>query len=281
MIGKASLGSHAKGLIEYCYYDKQVSAKMQKKLDTEDVRGELVYIQNLGIKIDRNGKLDLDYLAKQFVDNHARNTGLTKFIWHQSFSFAPGEKPGNDTITHIATEFAKEFGFEQNQLLVFKHEDTDNLHFHIVANRINHNGKNTADHFKNYARTGTFSRRMEHELKLRQAPEMRINQRRNQEVLVTDHAHLKLKRAIDKLLNSVKSIDELKKELISTGYKTYIGRGIAFFNMQKKNKIKGSDLGRDYSLSSLKKRLAKNLEMGLEREIKPDLKHHKKRGLGL
>jgi hypothetical protein len=281
MIGKASLGSSAKRLIEYCYYDKQVSAKMQRKLDTEEVRGELVYIQNLGIKIQPDRKLELDYLIKQFEDNHSRNTQLTKYIWHQSFSFAPGERPSNDTITRITTEFAKEFGFEENQMLVFKHEDTGNRHFHIVANRLNHNGKNTADHFKNYARIGVFSRKMEHKLGLVQAPDMRINQQRTQEVSLTDHAHLKLRQAIDKLLDNVKSIDELKEELISSGYKTYIGRGIAFFNMQKKIKIKGSDLGRDYSLSSLEKRLAQNLEAGLKKELKPDLKKQKKRGLGL
>jgi hypothetical protein len=51
--------------------------------------------------------------------------------------------------------------------------------------------------------------------------------------------------------------------------------------MQKKIKIKGSDLGRDYSLSSLEKRLAKNLEMDLVKEIKPDFKKQKKHGLGL
>lgn len=131
MIGKASLGSSAKRLIEYCYYDKKVSAKMQRKLDMEEVRGELVYIQNLGIKIEADGKLDLDYLIKQFEDNHARNTQLTKYIWHQSFSFAPGERPDNETITSITTEFAREFGFEDNQMLVFKHEDTGNRHFHV------------------------------------------------------------------------------------------------------------------------------------------------------
>lgn len=281
MIGKVSLGSSAKRLIEYCYYDKQVSAKMQRKLDTEEVRGELVYIQNLGIKIQPDGKLDLDYLIKQFEDNHSRNTQLTKYIWHQSFSFAPGEKTSNETITSITTEFAKEFGFEENQMLVFKHEDTGNRHFHIVANRLNHNGKNTADHFKNYARIGIFSRKMEHKLGLVQAPDMRINQRRTQELSVTDNAHLKLRQTIDKLLDTVKSIDELKKELITVGYKSYIGRGIAFFNMQKKIKIKGSDLGRDYSLSSLENRLAQNLEIGVKKELKPDLKKQKKRGLGL
>ncbi|MDR6804545.1 hypothetical protein J2Y45_001814 [Dyadobacter sp. BE34] len=281
MIGKASLGSSAKRLIEYCYYDKEVSAKMQRKLDTEEVRGELVYIQNLGIKIQPDGKLDLDYLIKQFEDNHSRNTRLTKYIWHQSFSFAPGERPSDETITSITTEFAKEFGFEENQMLVFKHEDTRNLHFHIVLNRLNHNGKNTADHFKNYARIGTFSRKMEHELGLVQAPDMRINQRRKQELSVTDHAHLKLRQTIDKLLDNVESIDELKKGLVNAGYKSYIGRGIAFFNMQKKIKIKGSDLGREYSFSSLEKRLAQNLEIDFKKELKPDLKKQKKRGLGL
>jgi hypothetical protein len=131
MIGKASLGSYAKGLIEYCYYDKHVSAKMRQRLDEQDVRGELVYIQNLGIKMDANGKLDLNYLINQFTSNHTQNTNLKKFMWHQSFSFAPGEKPGNETIAEISTEFAKEFGFEQNQMLVFKHEDSANMHFHV------------------------------------------------------------------------------------------------------------------------------------------------------
>ena len=131
MIGKASLGSYAKGLIEYCYYDKHVSAKMRQRLDEQDVRGELVYIQNLGIKMHADGKLDLGYLINQFNNNHMQNTNLKKFMWHQSFSFAPGEKPGNETIAEISAEFAKEFGFEQNQMLVFKHEDSANSHFHV------------------------------------------------------------------------------------------------------------------------------------------------------
>jgi hypothetical protein len=86
---------------------------------------------------------------------------------------------------------------------------------------------------------------------------MRINQRRTQELSITDHTHLKLRRTIDNLLDNVKSIDELKQELVSVGYKSYLGRGIAFFNIQNKIKIKGSDLGRDDSLSSLEKRLSR------------------------
>lgn len=156
MIGKAGLGSYAKGMLEYCYYEKELTRKQRKELSPDDVRGELIYIQHLGIKTLNDGRLDLDYLAKQLLDNMDKNRNLTKFMWHQSFSFPPGERPSNELITSIATGFAKEFGFEENQMLVFKHNDTSHAHFHIVANRINYNGKNTADHFNNYARTGNF-----------------------------------------------------------------------------------------------------------------------------
>ncbi|MCF0075347.1 relaxase/mobilization nuclease domain-containing protein [Dyadobacter sp. CY261] len=281
MIGKASLGNYAKGLIEYCYYDKHVSAKMRQQLDEQDVRGELVYIQNLGIKMQANGKLDLNYLINQFTSNHMQNTNLKKFMWHQSFSFAPGEKPGNETIAEISTEFAKEFGFEQNQMLVFKHEDSANLHFHIVANRINSNGKNTSKHFHNYARTGDFCRRMEQRLELVQAPEMRINKRPGPENVLTDKQHLKLKSSIDQALNNETSIDELKAKLLTQGYKTYIGRGIAFYNMRKNIKIKGSDLGRSYSLAAIEKRLAQNIGIQVKEQLQHEQKRQKKQGLGI
>lgn len=281
MIGKASLGSYAKGLIEYCYYDKHVSAKMRQSLDEQDVRGELVYIQNLGIKMHADGKLDLNYLINQFTSDHMQNTNLKKFMWHQSFSFAPGEKPGNETIAEISTEFAKDFGFEQNQMLVFKHEDTANVHFHIVANRIDSNGKNTSKHFHNYARTGEFCRRMEQRLELVQAPEMRINKRLGLENVLTDKHYLKLKTSVDHLLNTMASIDELEAKLLTQGYKTYVGRGIAFYDMRKNIKIKGSDLGRSYSLAAIEKRLAQNIGIEVKEQLDQVKKRQKKQGLGI
>ena len=189
MIGKASLGSHIKGILEYCYYDKELTAKMKKERKPQDIRGELVYIQNLAIKTHGDGRINLDYLARQYLENHQNNKRLTKYVWHQSFSFAPGERPDNDKIIRISTEFAKEFGFEENQMVVFRHQDTQHLHFHLIANRINYNGKNTADHFNNYARTGKFCRRMEQELSLIPTLDMRINQKNRNELELKDKVH--------------------------------------------------------------------------------------------
>jgi hypothetical protein len=152
---------------------------------------------------------------------------------------------------------------------------------YIVANRINSNGKNTSKHFQNYARTGEFCRRMEQRLELVQAPEMRINKRLGLEHVLTDKQHLKLKLSIDQLLNTSASIDELKAKLLAQGYKTYVGRGIAFYYMRKNIKIKGSDLGRSYSLAWIEKRLAQNIGIEVKEQLQQQQKRQKKQGLGI
>ncbi|MET7258693.1 relaxase/mobilization nuclease domain-containing protein [Dyadobacter fermentans] len=151
----------------------------------------------------------------------------------------------------------------------------------IVANRINFNGKNTSKHFHNYARTGEFCRRMEQRLELVQAPEMRINKRLGLENVITDKQHLKLKSSVDQLLNTAASIDELKAKLLTQGYKTYVGRGIAFYHMRKNIKIKGSDLGRSYSLAWIEKRLAQNIGIEVKEQLQKAQKRQKKQGLGI
>jgi hypothetical protein len=256
MIGKVGLGRYAKGILAYCYYDKPLSAKQIKQLGADDVRGELVYIQNLALQKLPDGRFDIDNLSKQFLDNMEKNRRLTKFIWHQSFSFPPGENPANEKITEIALQFAKDFGFEDNQMAVFLHTDKAHRHFHIVANRINYNGKNTADHFNNYARVGKFCRKMELELGLRITPDMHLTAENKQQPRQTaDQALLTLKQTIDSILPNVSTIQQLGTALQKQGVKTFVKRGVTFINTQNGMKVKGSDIGREYSLANLEKRL--------------------------
>jgi len=279
MIGQVKLGNYAKRIIEYCYYDKHLTPQQRKMVGPEDVRGELVYIQHLALQKLPDGRFDIDNLIKQFLDNRDKNTKLNKFVWHQSFSFPPGENPGDDKIRQITAEFAKDFGFEQNQMLVFRHTDTMHAHFHLVANRINYNGKNTADHFNNYARTGKFCRRIELELGLSITPEMHLTDDNKQENRQTNKAILRLKEMIDQQLPAVKSVEELKSQLEKQGYKTYLGRGIAFMNLKNGMKLKGSQIGREYSLANLEKRLGQQVQEELKQTVKKELKKERKRGL--
>jgi len=282
MIGKVGLGRYAKGILQYCYYDKQLTAKQISELGPQDVRGELVYIQNLALQKLPDGRFDINNLSKQFLDNSGNNRRLTKFIWHQSFSFPPGENPGNDKITQIATEFAKDFGFEDNQMAVFLHTDKAHRHFHIAANRINYNGKNTADHFNNYARVGKFCRKMEQELGLQITPEMHLTAENKERPRQTaDQALLKLKQAIDNLLPNVSTIQQLGTALQKQGVKTFIKRGVTFINTKNGMKVKGSDIGREYSLANLEKRLGEIQSLEKSRSAELSLRRQRKRGLSI
>lgn len=282
MIGKVGLGRYAKGILAYCYYDKQLSIKQIKQLGTDDVRGELVYIQNLALQRLPDGRFDIDNLSKQFLDNMEKNRRLTKFIWHQSFSFPPGENPGNEEITEIALQFAKDFGFEDNQMAVFLHTDKVHRHFHIVANRINFNGKNTADHFNNYARVGKFCRKMELELGLRITPEMHLTAENKQQQRETqDQALLTLKQTIDGMLPNVSTMQQLGIELQKQGVKTLVKRGITFINTQNGMKVKGSDIGRQYSLANLEKRLGVIQSLEKSKSAELSLTKQRKKGLSI
>ncbi|MCF0057156.1 relaxase/mobilization nuclease domain-containing protein [Dyadobacter sp. CY356] len=282
MIGKVGLGRYAKGLLNYCYYDKQLTAKQISELGPQDVRGELVYIQNLALQKLPDGRFDINNLSKQFLDNSSKNRRLAKFIWHQSFSFPPGENPGNDKITQIAIEFAKDFGFEDNQMAVFLHTDKANRHFHIAANRINYNGKNTADHFNNYARVGKFCRKMEQELGFQITPEMHLTAEDKQNPRqTTDQALLKLKRAIDGILPNVSTMQQLSTELQKQGVKTFIKRGVTFINTKNGMKVKGSDIGREYSLANLEKRLGEIHVLEKSKSAELSLTRQRKRGLSI
>ncbi|MBE9465505.1 relaxase/mobilization nuclease domain-containing protein [Dyadobacter subterraneus] len=282
MIGKVGLGRYAKGILQYCYYDKQLTAKQISELGPKDVRGELVYIQNLALQKLPDGRFDINNLSKQFLDNSGKNRRLTKFIWHQSFSFAPGENPGNDKITQIAMEFAKDFGFEDNQMAVFLHTDKAHRHFHIAANRINYNGKNTADHFNNYARVGKFCRKMELELGLQITPEMHLTaENKDKPRQTADQALLKLKNTIDSILPNVSTMQQLSTELQKQGVKTFIKRGVTFINTKNGMKVKGSDIGREYSFANLEKRLGVIQTMEKSKSAELSLTRQRKRGLSI
>jgi len=264
MIGKMKSGSAPKGLLNYCYYDKEkLSKSAEAKLRIEDVRGEVVYIQNLSLSFLPDGRFDMNYLANQFNDCASKNLNLKNFLWHQSFSFPQGENPSSEQIQEIVETFRQDFGFTENQLIVFKHNDTDNAHFHIVANRINFNGKTTADDGYSYLRTGKFCRKIEEKMGLQVTPDMKVfrPKQERQRYFSKSEVAESIRQKIDKHLLESKTISDLKTLLLKEQIKMYVGRGVSFLDKATGMSIKGSDLGREYSLMNLEKRLSETSKM--------------------
>lgn len=269
MIGKVTGGSNPIGLLNYCYYEKEkLSVAEKARLTPADVRGEIVYIQNLGINTMPDGRFDMDYFAKQFRDCADKNQNLKNYVWHQSFSFPKGEVPTKEQIQTISTSFAKDFGFSDNQLIVFQHNDTSHAHFHIVANRINFNGKTTANDGYSYLKTGTFCRKIEQELGLQTTPNMKALLPEQEREISSNTLAQSIRDKIDRNLLKHKTMEELRKSLEKEGLKMYQNRGVSFLDTKTAAKFKGSDLGREYSLMNIEKRLGQQPE--IEKAVIPE-----------
>lgn len=177
MIGKvARLGSSFLGAMQYCYYETRTN----HSLDRSRIRGELIYAQHLSltmvtddrVRTESKRRLNLEALATSMQAVAGQNDRTRKPVWHQSFSFPVGECPPVAVMASICQSFARTFGMENNPLVAFRHRDREHEHFHIIASRIDLDGKNTAKTSFNYREVGRFCRAMEERHGLTPGPPM-------------------------------------------------------------------------------------------------------------
>lgn len=182
MIGKvARFGSSFLGAMQYCYYEPRAN----HSFDRTRIRGELLFVQHLSVSVENDPKLraddktrlSLERMAETMQSVASLNERVRKPVWHQSFSFPPGECPSAEVMVKICQSFARTFGMENNPLLAFRHRDREHEHFHIIASRVDVEGKNTARTSFNYREVGRFCRDMEERHGLQPGVPMAIEQR--------------------------------------------------------------------------------------------------------
>jgi len=115
--------------------------------------------------------------------------------------------------------FVDVIGFKNNQLIVFQHNDTNHAHFHIVANRINFNGKTTADDGFSYLKTGTFCRKIELELGLQTTLNMKALLPEKEREISSNTLAQSIRDKIDRNLLKHKTMEDLRKSLEKEGGK--------------------------------------------------------------
>lgn len=248
MIGKAITGGNISGLLNYCYFENTKSKK------EKNVRGEYIFSQNVQILLT-DGRLNLSAISQQFSNIARLNQNCTQPFWHQCFSFPKEENPSNELLEKITVDFALDFGFFERQMIAFRHYDKEHHHFHIISNRLDLDGKNAVKTSNNYYRINTFCRKMEKKYGLKSVEIGRTNKIDGKENPTSNKYADDLRATIDTFLPKAQSIDEFAKMMQKQGYMIEKGRGITFVLPKNNIRIKGSDLGKEYSLSNLSKRL--------------------------
>lgn len=160
MIGKVGVSGSVRTLLNYCYYESTLKRQRGKNDDFkfENVRGEYIYSQNLDVLLLKDRRIDMDAIIAQFESITSLNQRCTKPLWHECFSFPLEEEPPNELLFKIITDFSNAFGFDERQLIAFRHHDKSHHHFHIIANRLNCFGKNAIKTSDNFKRTSDFCR---------------------------------------------------------------------------------------------------------------------------
>jgi hypothetical protein len=259
MIGKISVGKSFGGCLRYCLEDK---VDLSQKEKTE-------FGKNDGLQYhDRAEVLEYNLcfgnskaLTSQFNDVRALRPQLSQPVMHISLSLDPEDRFTIEKLRQIGQDFAREFGFENNQYLTIYHKDTKHPHLHIVANRVGFDGSRISDS-NSYRKVAELCRKLEikHELKqvlspqifltceqkMEQKPENRIDQRKE-----------RLKENIRECLLNATDLQDFIHRMEQRNVSAIKSRGISFVD-EKKMHVKGSALG--YSLSTIEKILSYPLE---------------------
>ena len=153
MIGKVMIGKGFTGCISYCLEDKKIKSRLNPGEQLVKNRAEILQ-HNLCFGDKKN-------LCTQFNDVRKLNPKQSRPVLHITLSLAPGEIMDRPQVLEIIGECAKEFGFENNQFFSVRHFDTEHQHFHIVANRINLEGRTNVTDSNNFKKMSGFCRKME------------------------------------------------------------------------------------------------------------------------
>ncbi|NDV70402.1 conjugal transfer protein MobB [Dysgonomonas sp. 25] len=257
MVAKINIGSSLLGALSY----------NQEKVDKEE--GKVLFSNRIIQNTD--GSYTMYFNMKSFEPYLDTNKRTEKPVLHISLNPHPDDKLTDEQLSEIAQEYMDKMGYGNQPYLVYKHEDIDRHHLHIVSVRVDENGKKLNDSFE--------KRRSE---EVRKFLEERYNlipaeKQRNSDVLSLKPVNIKegnIKKQVSNIAKSLirdyrfqsineyrallniygVTVEEVKGEVRDKAY-----NGLVYFALNKKgeksgNPFKASLIGRDVGYKALQKR---------------------------
>lgn len=260
MIAKINIGNSLFGALAY----------NQNKIDQE--KGKVLFTNK--ILENPDGKFDIHKCIECFNNHIPEGIRTKKNVIHISLNPDPKDNLSDEQLLQIAQEYLENLGYGQQPYMIFKHEDIDRHHLHIVSIRTDENGKKVNDKFE-YYRSQKITRELEEKYNLHPATKKQITDRR--EIKKVDYkagdVKQQLSSTVKALINSYKfqsfteyrallslyniRVEEIKGE---ANGKTY--NGIIYFATDNKgnkkgNPIKSSRLGKTTGYEAIQRKTAK------------------------
>ena len=154
MVAKISVGSSLYGAI--AYNGEKINEAQGRLLTTNRIYN------------DGSGKVDIGKAMEGFHTFLPPQMKVEKPVVHISLNPHPEDVLTDAELQDIAREYLEKLGFGNQPYLVFKHEDIDRHHLHIVTVRVDENGR-SIDTRNNFYRSKQITRELERKYGLHDA----------------------------------------------------------------------------------------------------------------
>ncbi|MPT36574.1 MAG: mobilization protein [Flavobacterium sp.] len=159
MVAKINIGSSLFGALSY----------NQTKVDQGTAK---VLIDNRMMQ-SADGTHTIGRCMESFEPYLVANNKTEKPVLHISLNPHPDDKLTDEQFADIAKEYLEKLGYGDQPYMVYKHEDIDRHHIHIVTLRVDENGKKIDDAFQ-YRRSKDITRELEEKYQLRSAERQQV-----------------------------------------------------------------------------------------------------------
>ena len=133
----------------------------QNKVDSEEAK---VLFSNRML-LSEDGHFSIGECMRSFEMQMPVQLSTKKPILHISINPHPEDKLSDSQLSDIAREYMQKLGYGDQPYLVYKHEDINRHHIHIVGLRVDENGKPLNDRFE-HRRSKQITRELEQKYNL-------------------------------------------------------------------------------------------------------------------
>lgn len=210
-------------------------------------------------------------IFKSVLNELVKESNVEDFTFQASINLPPGETISNDKFKIIAHQYMSKMGFGNQPYFIYKHNDQEHSHIHIITVRVDDNGKSIGS-FYDFLESQKITRDLEIKHNLKEVSSIKNKEDRVGEEAIAqalDRGRNGMKAYISDVTNQIKnkaiytSIDELKEILSLKGVSLKVtnnNKGVVFGLTDDPNKhiIQRSEIYHSMSDDFLNKKITKN-----------------------
>jgi hypothetical protein len=273
MIAKISSSNNLYGALSY----------NQNKV--EDKHAQVIFANKMIEPEDEN--FDIPTCLMSFENYLLANKRTEKPVIHISINPDPKDVLSNEQLSEIAQTYMQKMGYGDQPFIVYKHEDIERMHIHIVSVRVNENGRKIDGNFER-RRSMDVCRDLEQQYGLIPADQKQKSQSSLLSLKPVSHKKGDIKHQIANIIRPIAKdyhflslkeykalltlynigVEEVKGEINGKEY-----RGLIYSALNKKGKkvgnpFKSSLFGKSVGVEALEKRMEQSAETIKSKRLK-------------